>query len=80
MSRRSRQQRVNGMFGGSDNGGVLNSTKLPLDMIPPESLHVEVKVKMAKIRHKDMLTVRYFFIEIPESNLNEHNHLFVMPE
>jgi len=45
-------------------------------MIPPESFHVEVKVKMAKIRHKDILTVRYFFIEIPDSNLSEHHHLF----
>ena len=45
------------------------------DIIPNEALHVEVKVKMAKVRHKDILTIRYFFVEIPDSNLNEQNHI-----
>jgi hypothetical protein len=51
-----------------------------MEMIPPESFHVDAKIKMAMIRHKDILTVRrYFFIEIPESNLGEHNHLLIQP-
>ena len=32
-----------------------------------DSVQVDVKVKMAKVRHKDLLTVRYFFIEILEN-------------
>lgn len=74
MARRGR--RGNGVYGGSDHGGGFGATRSPLEMIPPESFHVEVKVKMAKIRHKDILTVRYFFLEIPDSNLSEHHHLF----
>lgn len=27
-------------------------------------LLVDVKIKMAKVRHKDILTIRYFFVEI----------------
>jgi hypothetical protein len=50
------------------------ATRNPLELLPPEAFHVEVKVKMAKVRHKDILTVRYFFLEIPDSNLNEHTH------
>lgn len=36
-----------------------------------DSSTIEVRVKMAKVRHKNILTVRYFFIEI----LDQNNHV-----
>jgi hypothetical protein len=35
-------------------------------------IQIDIKVKMAKVCHKKMLTVRYFFIEILENS-----HFFV---
>ena len=38
-----------------------------------EGLEVAVKVKMIKVIHKDIFTVRYFFIEILENQIFNQN-------
>jgi hypothetical protein len=37
-------------------------------------IHIDIKVKMAKVCHKNVLTVRYFFIEILDNS-----HYFMNP-
>jgi hypothetical protein len=31
-------------------------------------IHIDIKVKMAKVTHKNVLTIRYFFIEILDNS------------
>jgi|LauGreDrversion4_2_1035121.scaffolds.fasta_scaffold214014_2 hypothetical protein len=57
-------------------GDASVSSRGLFEVLDLEALHIEVKVKMAQVRHKGGLMVRYFFIEIPESNLNEQGNAF----
>lgn len=50
--------------------GKLSAIKYQVQALARElgGIQIDVKVKMAKVCHKNVLTVRYFFIEVLENN------------
>jgi hypothetical protein len=69
LALQARRARHNGIDNSVSSRGLF-------DALNVEALHIEVKVKMARMMHKGVLGVRYFFIEIPDSNLSEQGNAF----
>lgn len=60
-----------------ERSGKMNPIKQMVQELARElgGIHIDIKVKMAKVTHKNVLTVRYFFIEILDNS-----HYFSVPK